>query len=92
MVTPGFIGLTCGQDVVVPTLQGVAILLFQCNIFNGSSPVSAVFKDGVQINDNFQLVVPFPSDADFGTYTFRVSTECCGSTVVVSRIIRQGQF
>ena len=91
MVTPGFIRLTCGQDVVVPTLQGVATLLFQCSIFNGSILFSAIFKDGVQIRDNFQLILPSPSDADFGTYTFGLLTECCGSTMAVSRII-QGQF
>ena len=93
MVTPGFIQLTCGQDVVVPTLQGVATLLFQCSIFNGSSPlVSTIFKDGVQIRDSFSLVISPASDADFGTYTFGLSTDCCGSTMAVSRIIRQGQF
>ena len=92
MVTPGFIQLTCGQDVVVPTLQGVATLLFQCNIFNGSFPIPKVFKDGVQIRDNFPLIISPASNADFGTYTFRLSTECCGSTMAVSRIIRQGQI
>ena len=92
MVTPGFILLTCGQDVVVPTLQGVATLLFRCNIFNGSCPVPQVFKDGVQIRDSFPLIISPASDADFGTYTFRLSTKCCGSTMAVSRIIRKGQF
>ena len=92
MVTPSFIQLTCGQDIVVPTLQGVASLLFQCIIFNGSGPVPQVFKDGVQIRDSFSLILSPASDADFGTYTFGLSTECCGSTMAVSRIIRQGQF
>ena len=92
MVSPGFIRLTCGQDVEVPTLQGVATLLFQCNIFNGSDPVSRIFKDGVQIRDGLSLLISPASDADFGTYTFGVSTDCCGSTMAVSRIIRQGQF
>ena len=92
MVTPGFIRLTCGQDVVVPTLQGVATLLFQCSIFNGLFPIPKVFKDGVQIRDSFPLLIAPASDADFGTYTFGLSTPCCGSTMAVSRIIRQGQF
>ena len=92
LVTPGFIRLTCGQDVVVPTLQGVVTLIIQCFIFNGSSPVSQVFKDGVQISNRFLLIISPGSDADFGTYTFGLSTECCGSTMAVSRIIRQGQF
>ena len=77
---------------MVPTLQGVATLLFQCDIFNGSSPVPTIFKDGVRIRDSFPLVISPASDADFGTYTFRLSTDCCGSTMAVSRIIRQGQF
>ena len=77
---------------MVPTLQGVATLLFQCNIFNGSEPVSEIFKDGVRIRDGFSLIISPASDDDFGTYTFGLSTECCGSAMAVSRIIRQGQF
>ena len=91
MVTPAFILLTCGQDVVVPTLEGVTIV-FQCSIFNGSCPVPQVFKDGVQIRDSFPFIISPAIDDDFGTYTFRLSTKCCGSTMAVSRIIRQGQF
>ena len=67
-------------------------LLLQCSIFNGSNPVPGIFKDGVQIRDSFSLLISPASDADFGTYTFRLSTECCGSTMAVSRIIRKGQF
>ena len=67
-------------------------LIFQCIIFSGSNPVPKVFKDGVLIHDNFVFIIAPASDADFGTYTFRLSTEFCGSTMAVSRIIRQGQF
>ena len=92
IISPFFIRLTCGQDVEVPTLQGVPTLIFQCTIFNGSDPVPEIFKDGVRIRDSFSLVISPASDADFGTYTFGLSTDCCGSTMAVSRIIRQGQF
>ena len=61
--------------------------------------VAEVFKDGKLISNNVELIgitltltiIP-PSDDDFGTYTFALSTEGCGSTSAVSRIIRQGQF
>ena len=92
MVTPGFVRLTCGENVTVPTLQGVASLVFQCSIFNGSDAVPQVFKNNVSISNRFPFVISPVSDDDFGTYTFRVSTPCCGSAVAVSRIIRQGQF
>ena len=91
MIAPDFITLTCGQDIEVPTLERVT-LVFHCSIFNGSNPVSGIFKDGVRIHDSFPLLISPASDDDFGTYTFRLSTECCGSTMAVSRIIRQGQF
>ena len=67
-------------------------LIIQCSIFNGSNPVSQVFKDGVLIGSSFPLIIPSPTNDDFGTYTFALTTDCCGSTQAVSRIIRQGQF
>ena len=87
-----FISLTCGQDAELPSLQGVFTLIIQCTIFSGSDPVPAVFKDGVLISNSFPLTISSPSDDDFGTYTFSLSTEFCGTTTAVSRIIRQGQF
>ena len=66
-------------------------LIIQCTVFNGSSPVPQVFKDGVLIGSSFPLTILSPTDDDFGTYTFALTT-CCGSTQTVSRIIRQGQF
>ena len=92
VVTPSFISLTCGQDVVVSTLEGVATLMFQCRVYNGSDFVLQVFKDGVLIGDNFQIKISPASDADFGTYAFSLSTKFCGTTIAVSRILRQGQF
>ena len=92
MVTPAFISITCGQDAVVPTLQGVFTLIIQCIRFNESFPVFAVFKDGVLIRNSFPLTISSPSNDDFGTYTFSLSTEFCGTTTAVSRKLRQGQL
>ena len=93
-MTPFFILLTCGQDITVETLVGVQSLIIQCRIFNGTQPlIMEVFKDGELIRSNsLTLAMLPPSDDDFGTYTFALSTEGCGSTSAVSRIIRQGQF
>ena len=77
---------------MIPSLESVFVLIIGCLVFNGSSPVMQVFKDGVLISSRFPLTIIQPTDDDFGTYTFVLTTECCGSTQAVSRIIRQGQF
>ena len=95
IVNPFFISLTCGQDITVETLVGVTSLSIGCAAFNGSEPlVMEVFKDGERIEGMMGLAFTMlpPSDDDFGTYTFALSTEKCGATTAVSRIIRQGQF
>ena len=52
-----------------------------------------VYKDGILIpDDDFNLSISPASNDNFGTYTFVVSTEKCGSDIAVSRILRQGQF
>ena len=92
-VSPFFISLTCGQDITVETLVGVASLSIGCAAFNGSQPlVMKVFKDGELIvgMTGFTFIMLPPSDDDFGTYTFALSTEKCGTATAVSRIIRQG--
>ena len=92
-VSPFFISLTCGQDVTVESLAGVASLSIGCQAFNGSEPlVTEVFKDGELIEGmrGFTFTMIPPTDDDFGTYTFALSTEKCGTTTAVSRIIRQG--
>ena len=93
-VNPFVILLTCGQDVTVETLVGVSLLSIYCAAFNGSEPlVTEIFKDGELIGGyDFTVSMIRPSDDDFGTYTFALSTEKCGSTTAVSRIIRPGQF
>ena len=92
-VSPFFISLTCGQDITVESLVGVASLSIGCQAFNGSEPlITEVFKDGERIEDmmGFTFTMLPPSDDDFGTYTFALSTEKCGTTTAVSRIIHQG--
>ena len=94
LVLPVLIVLTCGQDITVETLVGVSTLIIQCAVFNGSElSTMQVFKDGKLINsDGLQVFITLPTNDDFGTYTFVASTEGCGSTSAVSRLIRQGQF
>ena len=77
---------------MIPSLEPVFSLIIQCIIFNGSDLVPQVFKDGVLIGSSFPLIISSPTDDDFGTYTFALTTERCGSTQAVSRIVRQGQF
>ena len=93
-VSPKVISLTCGQNITVETLAGVASLSIGCAAFSGSEPlVTEIFKDGELIRRyDFTISKMHPSDDDFGTYTFALSTEKCGTATAVSRIIRQGQF
>ena len=92
-VFPLFISLTCGQDVEVPDLTGTAVILINCAPFNGSDPLTMqVYKDGELIPDaSFPYTIVSPTDDDFGTYTFVLSTEKCGSDVALSRILHRGQ-
>ena len=93
-VSPISISLTCGQDVEVPTLMGVATVLIQCTPaqYNGSDPLTMqVYKDGKLIpGASLPYRIVSPTDDDFGTYTFVLSTENCGSVSAVSRILHQG--
>ena len=89
MVSPTAIILTCGQDVIVDTLVGVISLAIECMIYNGSEPFTLqVLKDGELISTNFMLSFTPPSDDNFGTYTFTLSTEHCGNVTAVSRIVQ----
>ena len=92
-VSPFIISLTCGQDITLPSLVGVIILLIQCDIFNTSySYTTELFKDGISLGGYYSVGLLFhhADDDDFGTYTFLLSTEACGHTFAVSRILRQG--
>ncbi len=91
-VNPFFISLTCGQDVTIESLVGVVSLSIGCQALNGSEPlVTEIYKDGELLGGTgFTFTMLPPSDDDFGTYTFALSTEKCGTTTAVSRIIRHG--
>ena len=88
-VLRGFISLTCGQDVIVPTFLGVSALFISCIVFNGTGPFTFnVIKDGVLINDNsFVHSFVSPNETSYGTYTFIASSEKCGHASAVSRIL-----
>ena len=92
VVSPFFISLTCGQDVEVPDLTGTATILINCVIFNGSDPLTMqVYKDGELIpGASFPYTIIGADREAFGTYSFVLSTEICGSDIAVSRILRQG--
>ena len=74
----------------------MTILHIWCNIFNTSySYTKELFKDGMSFDEfghvgTLGLHLFYPDDDDFGTYTFLLSTEACGHTFAVSRILRQG--
>ena len=85
--------MTCGQDIEVPILTGDTTILIECIAFNGTDPLIAVYKDGVLIpGASFSYAIAGANREAFGTYTFVLSTEKCGSDIAVSRILRQGQF
>ena len=92
IVTPFFISMGCGQDVAVDSLATVTNLIINCQPFNGSDPlIQEVYKDGELIQRKISLSLLFtsPSDDNFGTYTFALSTEKCGTVIAVSRIVRK---
>ena len=91
-VHPTFILLTCGQELTVPTLMGVEGIQLSCLLFSGSEPlILNVTKDNRVISNDFLVLLSPVDDDDFGIYYFSVSNEC-GSTLVWSSMLRQGQF
>ena len=93
LVNPFLISMSCGQDVTVDSLATVGTVVINCEAFNGSEPfVQEVYKDGelIQHGTSLSVLITSVSDDDFGTYTFALSTEKCGTATAVSRIIRQG--
>ena len=83
-----FITLICGQDVTVPTLDGI-IVIINCEIFNGSEPFTiTIYKNDVmEIGNSVPHQIANP---DFATYTVVVLTEHCGATRASSRIFQEG--
>ena len=96
IVVPLYILLTCGQDITVPILEGVLSITILCQIFNGSHPLTmTVYKNGraIPFKNSVQLFTIYnPTDDDFGTYSFVLSTEHCGAAHAESRILQKGQF
>ena len=93
LVNPFLISMLCGQDATIDSLATVGSIVINCEAFNGSEPfVQEVYKDGelIQNGTSLSLLITPVSDDDFGTYTFVLSTEKCGTATAVSRIIRQG--
>ena len=91
VIFPTFIQLTCGEDVV-SSVVNVTLIIFKCDIFNGSQPLTwKVYKDGelTQYNST-PVVINNPTDSDYGTYTFVLSSTHCGSTSAVSRWLQEG--
>ena len=83
-----FITLMCGQDVAVPTLDGVLSIIIECRVFNGSEPfTTTVYEDDVIVGTSVPHIV---TDHKCATYTVVVSTEHCGATHASSRILQQG--
>ena len=86
--------LTCGEDITVSTFVNITSISFLCNVSNGSQPLTwKVYKDGelTQYNST-PVVINNPTESDYGTYTFVLSSTHCGSTSAVSRLLQQGQF
>ena len=84
--------MTCGEDITVPSLLSVTLIL-ECNKFNGSEPLTwQVYKDGALIQSSSPLSIISATDSDYGTYAFMLSSTHCGSDVAVSRILQEGQL
>ena len=88
LVNPFLISMSCGQDVIVDSLATVGSIVINCEAYNGSEPfVQEVYKDGELIQTGtLSLLFSPPTDDNFGTYTFALSTEKCGTATAVSRI------
>ena len=83
------ISMSCGQDATVDSLATVGAIVINCQAYNGTEPfIQEVYKDGelIQNGTSLSLVISPVSDDDFGTYTFALSTEKCGTAAAVSRI------
>ena len=88
------IELTCGENVTVDSLMNITVIRFLCTVLNGSEPSTmSVYKDGKLTNyTSAPVVINNPTDDYYGTYTFVVSSENCGSAIAVSRLLQRGQL
>ena len=93
MVFPTIIILTCGEDVTVTSLVNVSLINFECNIFNGTDALTKrIYKDGNLTSYTAPIVITDPTDDDYGTYTFEVSSEHCGTAIAITTLRQEGQF
>ena len=93
IIFPTFIQLTCGEDVTVYSIQNITVISFSCTVFNGSEPLTmSIYKDGKLTNYTAPFIISNPTDETYGTFTFVVSSEHCGSASMVSRLLQRGQF
>ena len=91
MVFPTNIILTCGEDVTVKSLANVSQITFECNVFNGTDSLTKrIYKDGNLTSYTAPFSIVNPTDDDYGTYTFEVSSEHCGSDTAVTTLRQQG--
>ena len=88
------IELTCGENVTVDSLISITVIRFLCTVFNGSEPLTmSIYKDGNLTNyTSAPVVINNPTDDDYGTYTFVVSSENCSPAIAVSRLLQRGQL
>ena len=88
------IELTCGENVTIDSLINITVIRFLCTVFNGSEPLTMyIYKDGNLTNyTSAPVVINNPTDDVYGTYTFVVSSENCGSATAVSRLLQRGQL
>ena len=89
-----FTTVTCGQNVTFTDLTGTEFILLECTAFNGTQPLTmAVYKDGELIpGASFPYIIAGADRDAFGTYTFVLSTEICGTDTAVINVLRQGQL
>ena len=91
-VLPTSITLTCGQNVRIRSLDHIRVIIFLCNVSNGSQPLKwTVYKDDEQYttttNASLYIADTSPIESDFGIYIFVLSSKYCGSTMKISRLI-----
>lgn len=93
LIFSSFITLTCGDDITVDSLINVTALVFVCDKHNGSEPLTwKIYKDGELIQYNSLPTISNPTERDYGTYAFVLSSVRCGSVMAVSRILYEGQL
>ena len=93
LVFPTSIILTCEEDVTVKSLVKISQITFECNVFNATDPLTKrIYKDGNLTSYTAPFTIVNPTDDDYGTYTFEVSSEHCGTAIAVTTLRQEGQF